>query len=323
MDDVLQPGHRQVAAGYVHLRVEHDAGVHHGAGGARLHARPDHRRVPALAPEHRDAGRSASTTASTRATSRAGTGAARWRCAASTATRRSGSRGRTAATSASLVADFHRNLIDGGIFLYPGRHEEPERQAAAALRVQPDGVHRRAGGRRGHRRHRAASSTCSPSRCTSARRWSSARKADVEFVDADDAGVRGRRDMTRRDRRSRSTAPATGTGEPGAGSRCARAGSRSRAGSVPHDVHRAALDDAPVRRLRHRRGDQHPLSPPARGRPDRGSRRRSTCRRRWAYDSDHPLAEGEVGRVGVAIDTVDDLRAAVPAASRSTRCPPR
>jgi methylmalonyl-CoA mutase N-terminal domain/subunit len=25
------------------------------------------------------------------------------------------------------------------------------------------------------------------------------------------------------------------------------------------------------------------------------------------YDSDHPMAEGEVGRVGVAIDTVDDL----------------
>ncbi|HEX3273799.1 MAG TPA: methylmalonyl-CoA mutase family protein, partial [Gemmatimonadales bacterium] len=25
------------------------------------------------------------------------------------------------------------------------------------------------------------------------------------------------------------------------------------------------------------------------------------------YDSDHPMAQGEVGRVGVAIDTVDDL----------------
>ena len=27
------------------------------------------------------------------------------------------------------------------------------------------------------------------------------------------------------------------------------------------------------------------------------------------YDSDHPMAQGEVGRVGVAIDTVDDLHA--------------
>src|SRR5215467_842246 len=26
------------------------------------------------------------------------------------------------------------------------------------------------------------------------------------------------------------------------------------------------------------------------------------------YDSDHPLAEGEVGRVGVAIDSIDDMR---------------
>ena len=27
------------------------------------------------------------------------------------------------------------------------------------------------------------------------------------------------------------------------------------------------------------------------------------------YDSDHPLAEGEVGRVGVAIDTIEDMEA--------------
>src|SRR5205807_6525452 len=27
------------------------------------------------------------------------------------------------------------------------------------------------------------------------------------------------------------------------------------------------------------------------------------------YDSDHPLAEGEVGRVGVAIDSIDDMAA--------------
>ena len=29
------------------------------------------------------------------------------------------------------------------------------------------------------------------------------------------------------------------------------------------------------------------------------------------YDSDHPMAEGEVGRVGVAIDSLDDMRAPV------------
>ena len=30
------------------------------------------------------------------------------------------------------------------------------------------------------------------------------------------------------------------------------------------------------------------------------------------YDSDHPMAQGEVGRVGVAIDTVDDLARSLP-----------
>jgi hypothetical protein len=33
----------------------------------------------------------------------------------------------------------------------------------------------------------------------------------------------------------------------------------------------------------------------------------SICRRRSAYDSDHPIAEGEVGKVGVAIDSLADM----------------
>ncbi len=37
-------------------------------------------------------------------------------------------------------------------------------------------------------------------------------------------------------------------------------------------------------------------------------------------DSDSPRALGEVGRVGVAIDTVDDMHALARRASRSTRC---
>jgi len=40
------------------------------------------------------------------------------------------------------------------------------------------------------------------------------------------------------------------------------------------------------------------------------------------YDSDHPMAEGEVGRAGVAIDTVDDLGRLFQGI-RSTRSPPR
>ena len=40
-------------------------------------------------------------------------------------------------------------------------------------------------------------------------------------------------------------------------------------------------------------------------------------------DSDHPRAEGEVGKTGVAIDSVEDMAAPVRAASRSTACRPR
>ncbi len=52
----------------------------------------------------------------------------------------------------SLVADFHRNLLYGGIFLYPGDRKNPQRQAARALRGGAARVHRRAGRRRGERR---------------------------------------------------------------------------------------------------------------------------------------------------------------------------
>ena len=45
------------------VRLEHDAGVHHRAGRARLHARSDDRRVPALASEHPHSRRAGSTIA--------------------------------------------------------------------------------------------------------------------------------------------------------------------------------------------------------------------------------------------------------------------
>ena len=79
-------------------------------------------------------------------------------------------------------------------------------------------------------------------------------------------------------------------------------------GDLPLDVSRAAVDDAPVRRLRQRRGDQRALSLPARPRPDR-----ALDRVRHAV-ADGPrlrlaaVSLGEVGREGVAIDTVEDMR---------------
>ena len=39
----------------------------------------------------------------------------------------------------------------------------------------------------------------------------------------------------------------------------------------------------------------------------RGCPWRSTSRRRWGWISDHPRAEGEVGRTGVAIDSIEDM----------------
>ena len=63
---------------------------------------------------------------------------------------------------------------------------------------------------------------------------------------------------------------------------------------LPLDVPRAALDDAPVRRLRNRRGDEQALPLPARPRPDRpldGVRHADAM----GHDPDHPRSLGEVG----------------------------
>ncbi len=61
--DVLQPGCKQVAAGLRDVRLEHDAGVHHGPGRARLHPRSHDRGVPAVPSQDRDSAGRACTTA--------------------------------------------------------------------------------------------------------------------------------------------------------------------------------------------------------------------------------------------------------------------
>ena len=52
----------------------------------------------------------------------------------------------------SMVADVHRTLLKGGVFLYPPTAKKPRRQAPPHVRGQPDELPRRAGRRR--RRHR-------------------------------------------------------------------------------------------------------------------------------------------------------------------------
>ena len=91
--------------------------------------------------------------------------------------------------------------------------------------------------------------------------------------------------------------------------RAARASSRSRA-ACSHDVPRAPLDDAAVRRLRHRRGVQPALPLPARlaGRP--GSRWPSTCRRRWGAT---PTTRSRAARSAASASrsrSLDDMHAA-------------
>ncbi len=76
---------------------------------------------------------------------------------------------------------------------------------------------------------------------------------------------------------------------------------------VPDHVPRAAVDDAAVRRLRHRRRSQPPLPLFVGSKAQTGLSVAFDLPTQMGYDSDHPLAEGEVGRVGVAIDTLADM----------------
>ena len=74
------------------------------------------------------------------------------------------------------------------------------------------------------------------------------------------------------------------------------------------DVPRPAVDDAPVRGLRHGRGDERALPLPARARPDGpldGVRHAVADGPRLRP---RRAALGEVGREGVAIDTLDDMQ---------------
>ena len=77
---------------------------------------------------------------------------------------------------------------------------------------------------------------------------------------------------------------------------------------LSHDVSRPPLDHAAVRRLRHRGGIQPPLSLPAFDKGQTGLSVAFDLPTQIGMDSDHPLALGEVGKVGVAIDSLEDMQ---------------
>ena len=79
---------------------------------------------------------------------------------------------------------------------------------------------------------------------------------------------------------------------------------------LPDDVPRPAVDDAPVRRLRHAPRRPTSASSSCSNAGQTGLSCAFDLPTQMGYDSDHPRAEGEVGKVGVAIDSIDDMRAA-------------
>ena len=149
LDDVLQPGRKQVAAGYV---VYGSSTMLVYTTGNGVHGFTLDPSIGAFCISHEnitmpDAGNDLLRQRSQRRQLSRGVS----RLSGSLAV---GQAGRTYSSRyiGSLVADFHRTLLKGGIFLYPPTEAVPPGQAAADVRSQPDRLSRRAGRRHGHRR---------------------------------------------------------------------------------------------------------------------------------------------------------------------------
>ena len=147
MEDMLQPGRRQVAAGYVIYGSSTMLVYTTGQGAHGFTLDPSIGEFLLSHPNIRipDDGRYLSVNDSYES---------QWDDRVRTVMRHY--RGLEAITAAlstryvgSLVADFHRNLLGGGIFAYPANTQDAARQAPPAVRGQSARVHRRAGWRRG------------------------------------------------------------------------------------------------------------------------------------------------------------------------------
>src|SRR5581483_9666377 len=287
------------------VRLEHHAGVHHRPGGARLHSGSHHRRVPPLPPPNRDpAGghllqREREQLRPLEQGDPDGGAGAQGRAPRPPEAQELALRG---LPGRRLPPEPHRRRH----LPLPGGHQEPPGQAAAALRGEPHGLPGRAGRGLGDRRgepdpgHRAPEPP-------------PAHPAGDRF-----AGGRGLR---------RRHAP---------GGRRAAERSHPDAGAVKVVYGPGDWAGDPARDL-----GQPGSFPFTRGiYPGMYTRRLWTMRQyagfgtaeetnerfrrllaagqmglsvafdlptQMGYDSDHPNAAGEVGRVGVAVDTVDDL----------------
>ena len=207
----------------------------------------------------------------------------------------------------SLVADFHRNLIAGGIFLYPGRQPEPEGQAAAALRGQTrwrSSPSRPAA-------PRPTGSTGSSTSCPTALH----QRTPLVIGSRRGRRVRGGYGAARGCAQQRPGRPAGAVktfygpgdwaGDPGRD--LGRPGEFPFTRGVHPSMYRGRLW---TMRQYAGFGTAEETNRRFRQLLAAGQTGLSTAfdlPTQMGYDSDTPMAQGEVGRVGVAIDTVDDL----------------
>ena len=212
----------------------------------------------------------------------------------------------------SLVADFHRNLLGGGIFVYPANQKKSEGQeAAAALRGESAGLHRGAG------------------------RWRRTSDGKRRILDVEPTELHQRSAVVHRQQERRRRA---GPRHP-----CRRSGARCRlANRRPACPPSRPSTARTIRRSTTPRISLDPGQFPfTRGVQPTMYRGRLWTMRQYAgfgtaaetnrrfrmlldagqtglsvafdlptqmgIDSDSPRALGEVGRVGVAIDTVEDM----------------
>ena len=240
-----------------------------GQGRARLHARS--RPSASSCSRTRDimhpAGR-ASTTASTRATSPAGTAACRRRSAGFHGDRPDEIKGKNSRYIGSLVADFHRNLISGGIFMYPADARNPNGKLRLLYEAAPLAfIAEQAGG----------SATDGANRILDIQPVTPPAHAARHRLPAR-CRIRSRYPPPHGDpgqRRAHRLGAATTLFRSGGLDRRSRARSRP-AGPVPlyprrlpRHVHRPALDHAAVCRVRDRGRDQRALPQSPCQRPDR------------------------------------------------------
>ena len=125
LEDCLQPGHRQVAAGYILYGSSTMLVYTTGEGRPRLHARAVDRRIPAVASGVPNAGgRQVLQRERELLGPLVGDGAQDGGRLQDRVTH--GATAKNARYIGSLVADFHRNLVTGGIFLYPADSKNPQ-----------------------------------------------------------------------------------------------------------------------------------------------------------------------------------------------------